>query len=78
MRQLIYHRLRAFAIVCLILAGGLAQSGAPRAYCMSEFRKYFEGLGTSSARINPVERVVFSLLLSEAKPTLAQSPHKQI
>jgi len=37
-------------------------------YCHSEFRKYFEGLGTAEARVNPVERVLFSVLLSTTKP----------
>jgi len=57
-----------FAAVAVMLAGGLVESGAARVYCMSEFHRYFESLGMSDARVNPVERIVFSLLLSEAKP----------
>jgi len=55
-------------VTCLIALAGFLQSTAGQSYCHSEFRKYFEGLGTAEARVNPVERVLFSVLLTTAKP----------
>jgi len=55
-------------VTSLIVLAGFLQSTAGRSYCHSEFRKYFEGLGTAEARVNPVERVLFSVLLTTAKP----------
>ena len=56
------------AAISMILLAALAETRAGRAYCMSEFHRNFEGLGMSDARVNPVERLVFSLLLSQTNP----------
>lgn len=55
-------------VISVFLVGVTAESGAGAAYCHSQFHKYFEGLGAPEARVNPVERFVFSLLLTKAKP----------
>jgi hypothetical protein len=68
--------------IAVILFGGLIQTHAGQKYCRSEFFRYFEGLG--DARVNPVERLIFSLLLTKAKPEgqptshLPHGPAKQI
>ena len=67
-------RLRWLAIVPVILLGGLIQSSAGQAYCKSEFRKYFEGLGSAEAAVNPVERVIFSLMLANTEQTSTARP----
>jgi hypothetical protein len=69
-----FKRLRWLAIIPAILLGGLIQSSAGRAYCKSEFRKYFEGLGATEAPVNPVERVIFSLLLANTEQTSTPPP----
>ena len=67
---------KPLAIVPVILLGGVIQSSAQCAYCKSEFRKYFEGLGSAEAAVNPLERVIFSLLLANAEPAVRpESPH---
>lgn len=55
-------------VISVFLVGVTVESSAGAAYCHSQFHKYFEGLGTPEARVNPVERFVFSLLLTKAKP----------
>jgi hypothetical protein len=67
-------RLRWLAVIPVILWGGLIESSAGHAYCKSEFRKYFEGLGATEAAVNPVERVIFSLLLANTEQTPPESP----
>lgn len=62
-------RLLWLAIVPAILMGGLIQTSARCAYCRSEFRKYFEGLGKTEAAVSPVERVIFSLVLANTEQT---------
>jgi hypothetical protein len=62
------------AAVSVILVGTLVQTRGVEAYCRSEFHKYFEGLGMADARVNPVERFIFSLLLAKTKP-VAQAVH---
>jgi hypothetical protein len=60
-------RFRLVGAVALIALAGFLQTTAGRAcgvYCNSEFHKYFEGLGNAEARVNPVERVLFSVLLT--------------
>ena len=66
-------KLRWLAVVPVILLAGLIQSSAGQAYCKSEFRKYFEGLGAADA-VNPVERVIFSLVLANAEQSTAAPP----
>ncbi len=73
------------AIVVIALVG-FVQSASGRAccaYCHSEFYKYFEGLGTAEARVNPMERLLFSVLLTTTDPRpedahLRQASTKQI
>jgi hypothetical protein len=73
-----FKKIRWLAVIPAILLGGVIQSSAGQAYCKSEFRKYFEGLGAAEAAVNPVQRVILSLLLanteqrSTARP---ESPH---
>jgi hypothetical protein len=68
MKRLFGTRTRLMGLTGLIALAGFLQSTAGRSYCHSEFRKYFDGLGTAEARVNPVERVLFSVLLTTAKP----------
>jgi len=82
MRRLFLNRIRYCAAILVIVLGGVIQTRAGQAYCRSEFSRYFEGLG--DARVNPVERLIFSLLLTKAKPEgqttsrLLHGPAKQI
>lgn len=86
MKRLFPTRLRLLAVIAVIAAAGFLESttgAACRAYCHSEFHKYFAGLGAAEARINPVERVLFSVLLTTTKrvPPAAhaqQAPAKPI
>ncbi len=83
MRRLFHNRIRLVTAIAVTLLGGFVQTQAGLAYCRSEFHKYFEGLGAADARVNPVERFVFSLLLTKAKPEgqaarLPQTPSKQL
>ncbi|MBI2681012.1 MAG: hypothetical protein HYX25_08415 [Candidatus Solibacter usitatus] len=73
MSKRLSKRLRWLAVVPVILLAGLIQSSAGQAYCKSEFRKYFEGLGAAAA-VNPVERVIFSIVLANAEQTAAARP----
>jgi hypothetical protein len=75
MRRLFHNRMRMAAAITVILIAGLVETRAGGAYCRSNFRKYFEGLSVAEARVNPVERFVFSLLLSSAKPDSQAKPH---
>ena len=73
MRRLFPNRIRLLTAVSVIVLGGLVQTRAGQAYCRSEFFRYFEGLG--DARVNPVERLIFSLLLTKAKPERQATSH---
>jgi hypothetical protein len=74
--------MRLAAAISVIVLGGLVQTHAAQAYCRSEFFRYFDGL--RDARVNPVERLIFSLLLTKTKPEgqpashLPHGPAKQI
>ena len=59
---------RWLALVPVILLGSLVELKAPAAYCQSEFRKYFEGLASTEASVNPLQRAIFSLMLANSKP----------
>ena len=76
MKRLFPNRVRLLAAGLVVVLGGLVQIPAGQAYCRSEFRKYFEGLGATDARVNPVERVIFSLLLTKTRPD-GQIPRTQ-
>jgi hypothetical protein len=83
MLRLFHNRIRLLTAITVIFLGGFVQTQAGRAYCRSEFHKYFEGLGAADARVNPVERLIFSLLLTKAKPQgqtarLPQTASKQL
>ena len=80
MRRWFPNRMRLITAISVMVLGGLIQTHAG-AYCGSEFFRYFEGL--REARVNPVERLIFSLLLTKAKPEahtshLPHGPAKQI
>ena len=61
--------------VLLIVLAGFAH-GTLGACRHSEFYRYFKDLGTAETKINPVERVVFSMLLTATEPQ-AQTPRFQ-
>jgi hypothetical protein len=67
MKASIHNRIRILAVMLLIALGGLVRSQAGRTFCSSEFHKYFEGLGATEARVNPLERILFSVLLTRTK-----------
>ena len=76
MRRWFPNRMRLATAISVIVLGGLVQTHAAQTYCHSEFFRYFQGL--SDARVNPVERLIFSLLLTKAKPegqTTSHLPH---
>lgn len=68
MKRLFHYRVRMLTAVSVILLGTLVQTRGVEVYCRSEFHKYFRGLGMADARVNPVERFIFSLLLAKTKP----------
>ena len=83
MKRPFHSRFRLLGAIAVIALAGFLPSTAGRAYCHSEFQKYFEGLGASDARVNPVERLLFTVLLTTTKPEPAttrgpQAPAKQL
>jgi hypothetical protein len=68
MTRTFYNRFRFLAVLSVAALGTFVETCAGQAYCRSEFHKYFEALGAADARVNPVERFIFSLLLTNAKP----------
>ena len=68
MKRPFYTRTGLLGVFLLVALAGFFQTTGGRAYCHSEFRKYFEGLGTGETRVNPVERVLFSVLPSTTRP----------
>jgi hypothetical protein len=62
-----HKQIRTLAAILLIVLGGLVETQAGQAYCQSEFHKYYKGLGAAEARVNPVERFLFSVLLAETE-----------
>jgi hypothetical protein len=82
-KRLFQNRVRFLAAFLVITLGGLIETRAGQAFCRSEFTRYFEGLGAADARVNPVERLIFSLLLTETQPEphsarLPELPRKQL
>jgi hypothetical protein len=79
MQRSFNSRIRLVAAVAVIFLGGLVEARAPRAYCQSEFRKYFQGLDAAGTHVNPVERFIFSVLLTETSPArrAARPPQAQ-
>ncbi len=80
MKRLFQNRIRLATALALIFLSGAVETRAGHGYCPSQFFKYFEGLGVADARVNPVERFVFSLLLTKTKPEspAAHTPAKQL
>ena len=66
MTRRFYNRFRFLTVLSVVALGTFV--GTCHTYCRSEFHQYFEALGAADARVNPVERFVFSLLLTNAKP----------
>ena len=62
-----HKRIKILAAILLIVLGGLVETRAGQVYCRSEFRRYFQGLGAPEARVNPVERFLFSVLLTQTR-----------
>jgi hypothetical protein len=79
MQRLFHNRIRLTAAIAVIFLGGLVQTQAAHAFCRSEFRKYFQGFEAAGARVNPVERFIFSVLLTETAPAgqAARPPRAQ-
>jgi hypothetical protein len=65
-----HRQIRILAAILLIVLGGLVETWAGQAYCQSEFHKYYQGLGATEARVNPMERFLFSVLLTQTKTGL--------
>lgn len=65
MTRRFYNRFRFVTALSVVALGTFVETC--HTYCRSEFHKYFEALGAADARVNPVERFVFSLLLTNAK-----------
>ena len=68
MQRLFHNRIRLATAIAVMFLGGIIQTQALHAYCRSEFRKYFQGFEAAGARVNPVERFIFSVLLTETAP----------
>jgi hypothetical protein len=68
MQRLFNNRIRLAAAVAVVFMTGLAQTHAPHAFCRSEFSKYFQGFDAAGTRVNPVEKFIFSVLLTETAP----------
>jgi len=66
MQRLFHNRIRLVTAIAVIFLGGVIETRG--AYCRSEFRKYFQGFEAAGVRVNPVERFVFSVLLTETAP----------
>ena len=66
MTRRFYNRFRFLTVVSVVALGTFVETC--HTYRRSDFHKYFEALGAADARVNPVERFVFSLLLTNAKP----------
>lgn len=82
MQRWFHNRIRLATVIAVIFVGGLIQIQAGHAYCKycrSEFRKYFQGFEAAGARVNPVERFIFSVLLTETAPAgqAARPPQAQ-
>jgi hypothetical protein len=83
MKTPIRSRIKILAAILLIALGGIVRSRAGQVYCRSEFHRYFQGLGATEARVNPVERFLFSVLLTQTKADVQtarppQGPAKQL
>jgi hypothetical protein len=76
MQRWVQNRVRLATAIAVVFVGGLIQTQALHSYCQSEFRKYFQGFEAAGARVNPVERFILSVLLTETGPTgqAAQPP----
>ena len=75
MHKMLQRKIRWLALALpLFLLGSVVGSEAGRAYCRSEFRRYFEGLSSAGVVSNPVQRVIFSLMLANAEPASKPQP----
>ena len=75
MQRLFQNRIRLATLVAVVFLGGFVQIRAVHAYCRSEFHRYFDGFEAAGARVNPVEKFIFSLLLTETSPA-GQAAHR--
>jgi hypothetical protein len=66
MTRRFHNRFRLLTALAVLALGTFVETS--HAYCRSDFYKYFEALGDADARVSPMERFVFSLLLTNAKP----------
>lgn len=78
MQNPIRNRISTLAVILLIGLGGLVQSQYCRTYCSSQFHRYFEGLGATEVQVNPVERFLFSVLLTRTKAEPQTAPAPQL
>ena len=79
MQRSFNNRVRLAAAVAVIFLGGLVETRAQCAFCRSEFSKYFQGFDAAGTHVNPVERFIFSVLLTETSPArqAARPPQAQ-
>jgi len=68
MKRLLQSKTWLATALTLALLGVLVETGPVKAYCKSDFFRYFEGLRAAGAQVNPIERALFSLLLTRIKP----------
>ena len=68
MKRLLQSKTWLATALTVALLGVLVETGPVKAYCKSDFFRYFEGLRAAGAQVNPVERALFSLLLTKIKP----------
>lgn len=68
MKRLLRSKTWLATALSVALLGVLVETRPGQAYCKSDFFRYFEGLRAAGAQVNPIERAVFSLLLTKIKP----------
>jgi hypothetical protein len=68
MKRLLQSKTWLATALTVALLGVLVETGPVKAYCKSDFFRYFEGLRAAGAQVNPLERALFSLLLTKIKP----------
>jgi len=68
MKRLLQSKTWLATALSLALLGVLVEIRPGPGFCKSDFFRYFEGLRAAGAQVNPIERAVFSLLLTKIKP----------
>ena len=68
MKRLLQSKTWLATALTVALLGVLVEIRPGQGFCKSDFFRYFEGLRAAGAQVNPIERAVFSLLLTKIKP----------